>query len=231
MLTPRQLLAKHPKDCNLPINLLSFLERLNTFPTEPSELNAWWVEELGTKPKVLKEETVGEPENELSDGSDTEDNWTKFFDDENSGKGAPTTHASLGRNHKLNLHQSLHSLSSHRAVFSQAWLALLPRLSMSADSSRALVLRALNVMHRGVIPHLSRPILIMDWIGSCVDYGMSWKMHFQILYFFPLKKLESVHLSIPLILTQLSKGGTVGLLALNALFLLMKEHNLFVRCY
>ncbi|CAK5270198.1 unnamed protein product [Mycena citricolor] len=46
-------------------------------------------------------------------------------------------------------------------------------------------------MHRGVIPHLTRPVLVMDWVGECVDLG-----------------------------------GTVGLLALNALFLLMKDYNL-----
>jgi len=46
-------------------------------------------------------------------------------------------------------------------------------------------------MHRGVLPHLTRPILVMDWIGACVDMG-----------------------------------GSVGLLALNALFVLMKEYNL-----
>ena len=51
--------------------------------------------------------------------------------------------------------------------------------------------RALNVMHRGVLPHLTRAVLVMDWIAACVDYG-----------------------------------GSPGLLALNALFVLMKEYNL-----
>jgi len=41
------------------------------------------------------------------------------------------------------------------------------------------------------MPRLTRPVLIMDWIGSCVDYG-----------------------------------GTVGLLALNALFILIRDYNL-----
>jgi len=52
-------------------------------------------------------------------------------------------------------------------------------------------MRALNVMHRGVLPHLTRPILVMDWVSTCVDFG-----------------------------------GPVGLLALNALFVLMREYNL-----
>lgn len=56
-----------------------------------------------------------------------------------------------------------------------------------------LVARALVVLHHGVIPHLTRAVLIMDWVGSCVDHG-----------------------------------GHVGLLALNALFVLMREYNLYV---
>jgi len=46
-------------------------------------------------------------------------------------------------------------------------------------------------MHRGVLPHLTRPVLVMDWISACVDLG-----------------------------------ETVGLLALNALFTLMRDYNL-----
>ena len=55
-LSCRTLLANHPpaSSPNLSVNLLSILERLATFPTEQSELNAWWVSELGTKPSKPK---------------------------------------------------------------------------------------------------------------------------------------------------------------------------------
>jgi len=66
-------------------------------------------------------------------------------------------------------------------------MALLPHLSTSA----ALSTRALKFLHRGVMPHLNKPVRLMDWIGGCVDFG-----------------------------------GSVGLLALNALFTLMQESNL-----
>jgi len=85
----------------------------------------------------------------------------------------------------------LHSLGSHRAVFTRAWLTLLPHLSGRSDIFKALATRALNIMHRGILPHLTRPLLVMDWIGECVDLG-----------------------------------GSVGLLALNALFILMRDYNL-----
>lgn len=187
---------EHP---HVPENLLSLLERLTTFPTESAELNTWWVEELGArppKPKNSKAGEDGEDEDEqanqdLGDDETLEDDWRKFFEDDTD-KDAAAPKVASARLHKLTLHQSLHSLSSHRAVFTRAWLALVPKLSLDhTESSKALSTRALNVMHRGVMPHLTRAVLVMDWVASCVDYG-----------------------------------GTVGLLALNALFILMKEYNL-----
>ncbi|KAJ7645611.1 CBF/Mak21 family-domain-containing protein [Mycena polygramma] len=191
-------ISEHP---DLPANLLTILEGLNTFPTEKEELNAWWVSEMGSKPpkpKPSKKASSGaddlssddEPD---KDGDDDDDDWRKFFDDDTPSKDSDKARKPGARLHKLTLHQSLHSLPSHRAVFTRAWLALLPKLSAARDVStrKTLSLRALNVMHRGVMPHLTRPVLIMDWVGGCVDHG-----------------------------------GSIGLLALNALFELMKEYNL-----
>ncbi|KAI0637313.1 ribosome biogenesis protein Noc4 [Trametes polyzona] len=191
------LIARHPvsEAPQLPGNLLSILERLTTFPTKPAELDSWWVEELGTKPpKPKKSSEADEDEDEApagQDGADEEDDWRKFFDEPEQ-KPSAEKKGITARVHTLTIHQSLHSLAAHKAVFTRAWLALLPLLSRgSVEETKARSLRVLNVLHRGVIPHLTRPILIMDWVSSSVDHG-----------------------------------GTVGLLALNALFTLMKEYNL-----
>ncbi|KAH9837858.1 ribosome biogenesis protein Noc4 [Rhodofomes roseus] len=201
---------------NVPTNLLSLLEKLSTFPTDPKELNTWWVEELGAKPPSPKNKKGkgAAPQADNSDDSEVEahedkpaeddDDWRKFFDD------APADlkdqKRKSARVHTLTLHQSLHSLASHRAVYTRCWLALLPKLSSveirerdgkrkevgnRERASRGYALKVLNVLHRGVLPHLTRPVLVMDWVAGCVDYG-----------------------------------GTVGLMALNALFTLMKEYNL-----
>jgi U3 small nucleolar RNA-associated protein 19 len=115
-------------------NLLSLLERLNTFPTEAAELN--------------------------------DDDWRKFFDDQD--KPAPgmaaKTPAKVRR--PTTLHASLHALSAHRAVFTRCWLALLPRLGTPTLASRALA-----IFHRLVLPHLTRPVLVADWVGEAVDAG------------------------------------------------------------
>ncbi|KAH9478548.1 hypothetical protein JR316_0009003 [Psilocybe cubensis] len=196
------LLSNHPTNDypNVPVNLLSILERLSTFPTEESELNAWWVAEFSAKPpkpKASKKSSINaemssDDEASPKTGEEEEnDDWRKFFEDEplavDGKKGSGQ------RLHMMTIHQSLHSLSSHRAVFTRAWLTLLPRLAVpgNIEKNKALATRALNLMHRSVMPHLTRPVLVMDWIGACVDIG-----------------------------------GSVGLLALNALFVLIKEYNL-----
>ncbi|KAF8645406.1 hypothetical protein AX16_007840 [Volvariella volvacea WC 439] len=189
----------HDEYPHLAQNLLIILEPLDTFPTEEPELNAWWVSELGEKPPKPKGSKDTDEDNDDDDQDLDEDNeeddWRKFFDDtppssknQNKKLKAPGV-----RLHRMTLHQSLHSLESHRAVFTRAWLTLLPRLEIDGDKekSKASALRVLNIMHRGVLPHLTRAILVMDWVGNAVDYG-----------------------------------GSVGLLALNALFTLIKDYNL-----
>ncbi|KAF8504436.1 ribosome biogenesis protein Noc4 [Russula emetica] len=188
------LSSSSPKtNVHVPENLLSFLERLEPFPVAPTELKSFWVEELQAKPAKSKKRTL--TDSELDDsGTDNEsdsakDDWRKFFDEVEKPQKKPSEPSM--RLHQMTVHQSLHSLASHRAVFTRLWLRLLPRLSDDERCGSALSLRVLNVLHRGVLPHLTRAIMVMDWVGTCVDYG-----------------------------------GVVGLLALNALFILMQEYNL-----
>ena len=160
-------------------NFLSILERLKRFPSVRSDINQWWIPQLGKKPPPFKSSKASvadeveedEPENPEGD----EDDWRKFFEEPVSNDKNKKTGPSP-RLHKMTVHQSLHSLQSHKAVFSRAWMALLPRLSRTGDveTTKALATRVLNIMHGGVMPRLTRPVLTMDWIGSCVDYGYSF---------------------------------------------------------
>ncbi|EKM82438.1 hypothetical protein AGABI1DRAFT_68058 [Agaricus bisporus var. burnettii JB137-S8] len=200
------LLNKHPNHPTLHLNLLSILERLTTFPTEPTELNAWWVTEMGNPPSKRSKSNSHEDAlnlelgglkkkdkkdgDEGSDNDDDDDDWRKYFEEEPAAPETPKAKAPGVRLHQMTIHQSLHSLASHRAVFTRTWLLLLSRLSKSEDGDK-LAVRVLNIMHRGILPHLTRPVLVMDWVSACVDYG-----------------------------------GAVGLLALNALFILMIDYNL-----
>jgi len=130
------------------------------------------VKELQTKPAGSKNAPTGSDPDSDDDLDATEDDWRKFFDDEKQKKQSgqePST-----RLHRLTVHGSLHSLASHRAVFTRLWLRVLPQLSGNNDAGSARSLRVLNVMHRGVMPHLTRAVMVMDWVSGCVDYGRCW---------------------------------------------------------
>ena len=195
----------------LPANALSILERLKGIPSESStdlfNQEWFWIEGVSNKPKARKKlsQQNEEPTEEEENNAD-EDDWRKFFDDPKPASENTKGKGRASRIHTLSVHAQLHNVSAHRAVFTRCWLALLPLLSRGGDAlagdidaeldyakqnNLVLVSRALVVLHHGVLPHLTRPVLIMDWVASCVDYG-----------------------------------GHVGLLALNALFVLMREYNL-----
>jgi U3 small nucleolar RNA-associated protein 19 len=155
----------------VPENLLFLLEKLDSFPVAQSDLKSWWVEELQTKPARHKKAPTGsEPDDSGTDSEpdSAEDDWRKFFEEEEKQKKPSEPSMRL---HQMTVHQSLHSLASHRAVFTRLWLRLLPRLSDDERAKSGLSLRALNIMHHGVMPHLTRAVLVMDWVGGCVDYG------------------------------------------------------------
>ena len=138
---------------------------LTTMPTDASELNEFWMPSFAkTPPKAF-----APPRTEEADEEEAEDDWRTFFDTPEPSAGS-TTAVSKGQNqrtYRLSTHQSVHSLASNRSQFTLCWMALLPRLSSSADLSA----RALKFLHRGVMPHLNKPVRLMDWIGGCVDFG------------------------------------------------------------
>lgn len=208
-LPTRPLLLSHSSP-EVRQNLLSLLERVTTFPTESKEIDSWWVEELGArppKPKSTKPKSRANPPTDSLSDSDSdeepveenenggEDDWRKFFDEPKDGDSSKSKKGGKAgpsvRLNKLTVHQSLHSLPSHRAVFTRLWLTLLPQLRISSEgkgkasegeasnvgmerkrkTEEDMVVRALNVMHRGVMPHLTRAVMCMDWVGGCVDYG------------------------------------------------------------
>ncbi len=163
--------SSSPKtNAHVPESLLFFLERLESFPAVQTELKTFWVEELQAKPAKSKKKTPADSELDDSGTDDeSEDDWRKFFDEVEKPVKRPSEPSM--RLHQMTVHQSLHSLASHHAVFTRLWLRLLPRLSDDERSGCALSLRVLNVLHRGVLPHLTRPVMVMDWVGGCVDYG------------------------------------------------------------
>ena len=153
-------------NAHLPENLLSILERLTTMPTDAFEVNEFWIPSFTSTPPS----TTLRPQ-EDTEVVEAEDDWRTFFDSPVPSMlpTPPSRNGQSQRVYRLSTHQCLHSLASHRAQFTVCWMALLPHLS----TSKALSARALNFLHRGVMPHLTKPLRLMDWIGGCVDSGMN----------------------------------------------------------
>ena len=124
--------------------------------------------------KGTKDAESSSDEDDLAKVVEEDDDWRKFFEEEKSVENGAHNKQPGIRLKNMTIHQSLHSLSSHQAVFTRAWLILLPRLSVGAgvEKMRANATKVLNIMHGGVMPHFTRPILLMDWITSCVGLGM-----------------------------------------------------------
>jgi U3 small nucleolar RNA-associated protein 19 len=162
----RSIKDSDARSVSVPENVLSFLERLKTMPTESTELNGFWIAELGANPPKPARATAQSEDSPEEPTPADEDDWRTFFDDDPSSKRS-TSKSSQPRVHTLSTHQCLHSLASHRAQFSACWMALLPHIAASAP----LAARALAVLHRGVMPHMDRPVRLMDWVGGCVDFG------------------------------------------------------------
>ncbi|KAF8636441.1 hypothetical protein AX14_010432 [Amanita brunnescens Koide BX004] len=108
---------------HLPSNLLSIL--LGTKPPKPK-----YVKKKPSPDGIYVNEPDDDDDELMEDGEanqDEGDDWRKFFDepspDDAQSAGSSQPRARL---HTLTIHQSLHPLASHRAVFTRAWLTLLP---------------------------------------------------------------------------------------------------------
>lgn len=136
------------------------LERLTQVPSHKDDIHNFFLPSFAHKPTT--------PHNEDVDMDDTieEDDWRAYFDEPDSSK---PEHSKMKerRASKLPIHEALHSVKAHRVQFTYSWLSLLRCIKNSPQLSS----RVLAILHRAVMPHLTRPVLLMDWIVACVDFG------------------------------------------------------------
>ncbi|KAG8772610.1 hypothetical protein FRC15_002621 [Serendipita sp. 397] len=163
-------------------NTLSLLEKVDNMPKAKTEIKSFYIPELAKPPKDLAMSKPSEEDEELSD----EDDWRKYFDSKESSEPADANTPD-GRTSQFSTHRKLFYVQSHRVQFSGAWLALLQYIKSSPEHSN----RVLSILHHTIMPNLTQPIQLMDWIGACIEFD-----------------------------------GATALLAFNALFVLIQEHNL-----
>ncbi|SCV67636.1 BQ2448_5247 [Microbotryum intermedium] len=146
-------------------NMITLFESLTSMPTVPKELNEWWCSTpLALKPKGDK----GNKKRKTDTGSARDDGSTGIFDSSSSSEldeNAPSAQKLSARESKKLLPPLL-SLSAHRRVFQDCVLALLGLPLDEAQSKRVF-----SIVHRQVLPHMTDPKRLMDWLVDCTTHG------------------------------------------------------------
>ncbi|KAG0146448.1 hypothetical protein CROQUDRAFT_44474 [Cronartium quercuum f. sp. fusiforme G11] len=147
----------------LAINLLHYLEALNSMPTESDELDQFWTGRPPITNLRKRKNKFNRKHSKklkvINDGS------TGIFDDSSS---SSSEDEKKNEERKLNNSKQnpLLSLKSHQKVFSDCWISLL-RLGLNESEMK----RVLNILHDQVIPHMIDPKILMDFLTDCVDIG------------------------------------------------------------
>ncbi|SGY16295.1 BQ5605_C012g06834 [Microbotryum silenes-dioicae] len=143
-------------------NMITLFESLTSMPTVPKELNEWWC----STPTALK--SKGDKSNKkrkTETGKSKDDGSTGIFDSSSSSESDENAPKMSARDSKKLLPPLL-SLSAHRRVFQDCVLAL---LSLPLDEAQSK--RVLSILHRQVLPHMTDPKRLMDWLVDCTTQG------------------------------------------------------------
>ncbi|GAA6007681.1 hypothetical protein JCM10207_004838 [Rhodosporidiobolus poonsookiae] len=159
--SPSSKTAPPPLPPHLIPNAISVLESLNTMPTASSELNEWFCATPTVKAASASNSKKRKADDDRADGS------TGIFDDSSSESGSePDTVKQLNSAQRKKSLPALLSLVAHRRAFQDCWLAILALPIREEDSKRVLIM-----LHRQVLPHMTEPRRLMDWLVDCADKG------------------------------------------------------------
>jgi U3 small nucleolar RNA-associated protein 19 len=133
-------------------------------PQESAKIKSFWIPAFG-------DGDIDDEENDNLEGDEqeAEDDWRIAFREDHTGENERVSNqqGKSERNHQLSTSRALRSARSHRSQFTACWFALLPHLKGSEAAS----MRVLNVLQHGVMPNLTKPVRLHDWVAGCVDFG------------------------------------------------------------
>ncbi|KAH8829811.1 hypothetical protein DL96DRAFT_1782671 [Flagelloscypha sp. PMI_526] len=154
------------------LSVLTILDLLSSYPhpstSKDIQDSSCFIPEFGAKPPKPIAGDDNDEDVDVDEASDDEDDWRKFFDESTSDKKKEKKQPTglKVRLHRLTVHQSIHTPSSHKAVLTRLWLSLLPLLPTDDSTT----IRTLNILHSGsVLTQLTRPLMTVDWVSSCLD--------------------------------------------------------------
>ena len=140
-------------------NVFAILDSIRTFPTDSSEIDEFWtVNPTKYEPK---------PEKEQGDDLLGDEGLLSNSEEEEEEVVQPTVPSGRGvkKQRKQRKHPLL-QLRIHRRGFSECWLKLL-KLPLNEEMYKKVLL----ILHKRILPHLSEPKLLMDFLTDSYNVG------------------------------------------------------------
>lgn len=139
-----------------------------TMPTSSSELNEWY---CATPVAKAANSSRKRKAGDSDDDDPRADGSTGIFDSsseegDSDAEAAASVAKSLARKGNKRNVPKLLSLVAHRRAFQDCWLAILGLPMREEESKRVLIM-----LHRQVLPHLTEPRRLMDWLVDCAEVG------------------------------------------------------------
>ena len=153
------------------------LSPLSNLPRVQSDLNTFFISPLALPPssqstarptKKFKLETKSKVEADL----DVAPEWMAAYDSASSSDSEPTeTKRSRGRLSNLNMHTSIHSVTSHISQYTSLWEMVFAKVTLDTAWTRKILLG----LHGkdGILSHWKpeRRVGLADWLGELADGG------------------------------------------------------------
>ncbi|GAA6062902.1 hypothetical protein JCM10212_004351 [Sporobolomyces blumeae] len=143
-------------------NAITVLESLTTMPTTAHEINEFFC----ATPVIRKAEKLTSKKRKAVDERPS-DGSTGIFDSSSSeSESEPELIHQLNSQQRKKHLPTLLSLVAHRRAFQDYCLAILALPIKEEESKRLLIM-----LHRQILPHMTEPRRLMDWLVDCTDRG------------------------------------------------------------
>ncbi|GAA5963703.1 hypothetical protein JCM3765_003552 [Sporobolomyces pararoseus] len=143
-------------------NAITILESLTTMPTSQSELNDFFC----ATPTIRKAETITSKKRKAVEERPHDGSTGIFDSSESESESEPELINQLNSQQRKKHLPTLLSLVAHRRAFQDYCLSILALPIREEDSKRLLIM-----LHRQILPHMTEPRRLMDWLVDCADRG------------------------------------------------------------
>lgn len=173
------------KNASVRSHTRTWLCRITAIPTEPSHLNNFLVPHLSKGPTKKKKKQKGQAKPVITEDGDSDDGeipaapWDSEEDELEDDVNTDSRKRSRTRSRHGGLLHALHSIGTQQQAFSAAWLSLLlPAYQTNSQGEAGTLGGILSLaethdilvrLHSQILPHLTKPTMLHDFLVDCLD--------------------------------------------------------------